>query len=230
MAKDVRSHAEELEEIEECDFWSKVKTKLILGLVEGKTVLDVGCGAGYLAKILLEQGHDVTVIDRDEKAIKITKKKGLVGIVADISNWKTNLKFECIVAADILEHIDDDQDAIRRLYTMLKPGGCLIVNVPSYKFLFGPHDISLGHKRRYSDGELTSKLEKSGFKVEVQRHWNLLALPITIIVTRILKKDYPHKRISRLEPLSKIVENLLYIEAKINYLFGISILCKAKKV
>jgi 2-polyprenyl-3-methyl-5-hydroxy-6-metoxy-1,4-benzoquinol methylase len=230
MAEDVRSHAEELEEIGECDFWSKVKTRLILGLIEGKSVLDVGCGAGRLAKILLDQGHDVTVIDSDEKAIEIAKKKGIVGFVADISSWETDAKFDCAVAADILEHIDDDRFAIKRIHAMLKTGGCLIVNVPAYKFLFGQHDVSLGHKRRYSNGELRAKLEEAGFKIEFQRHWNLLALPITILLTRILKRDYPHEQVSRLKPLSLLLEKLLSIESKVNHLFGISILCKAKKV
>jgi len=230
MAEDVRSHAEELEEISEFDFWSKVKTRLILDLVEGKKVLDVGCGAGRLSKILLEKGYAVTVIDCDEKAIEIAKKKGVVGFVADIDKWEPDQKFDCVVAADILEHIDEDRSVIRKLHSMLKPGGYLIVNVPSYKFLFGQHDISLGHKRRYSDGELKAKLEESGFKIEIQRHWNLLALPMTIIVTRILKRDYPHQEISRIYSLSKILEKLLSLESKVNYLFGISILCKAKKI
>ncbi len=50
MGENVHSHAEDLERIEESDFWSKVKVKLILNLVEGKTVLDVGCGSGRLSK------------------------------------------------------------------------------------------------------------------------------------------------------------------------------------
>jgi 2-polyprenyl-3-methyl-5-hydroxy-6-metoxy-1,4-benzoquinol methylase len=230
MAKDVRSHAEELEEIGECDFWSKVKTRLILSLVEGKSVLDVGCGPCRLAKVLLDNGHDMTVIDSDPKAIEIAENKGIVGFVADISSWETVARFDCVVAADMLEHIDDDRLAIKRIHDVLKPGGCFVVNVPAYKFLFGQHDISLGHKRRYSDRELRAKLEEAGFKIEVQRHWNLLALPITILLTRILKRDYPHEQVSRLTPLSTILEKLLILESKVNPLFGISILCKAKKV
>ena len=230
MDKDTPSHAEELEKIGEGDFWSNVKTKLILDLIEGKNILDIGCGACRLSKILVEKKCNVTAIDSDEKAIEIAKKKGIMGFKADISNWKTDTKFDCVIASDVLEHIDNDKRIIKKIHAMLKPGGCLILNVPSYKFLFGKHDIYLGHKRRYSDDELKAKLEESGFEVESQRHWNLLALPMTILITRILKKDYPHERISKLGLLSKTLEKLLLLESKVNYLFGISILCKARKV
>jgi 2-polyprenyl-3-methyl-5-hydroxy-6-metoxy-1,4-benzoquinol methylase len=230
MDKDAPSHAEELEKIGERDFWSNVKTKLILDMIEGKNILDVGCGACTLSKILLEKSYNVTVIDSDEKAVEIAKKKGLRGFKADIADWKTNTKFDCVIASDVLEHIDDDKRVIKKIYAILKPGGCLIINVPSYKFLFGKHDIYLGHKRRYSDGELKAKLEESGFEIESQRHWNLLALPMTILVTRIFQKDYPHERISKLGLLSKTLERLLLLESEVNYLFGISILCKARKV
>jgi len=56
-----------------------------------------------------------------------------------------------------------------------------------------------------------------------------LALPTTILMTKILKKDYPHERISKLGSLSRILEKLLLLESNVNYLFGISILCKARK-
>jgi 2-polyprenyl-3-methyl-5-hydroxy-6-metoxy-1,4-benzoquinol methylase len=228
MGKNIPSHAEELDRIEECDFWSKVKVKLILDLVEGKSILDVGCGSGLLSKTLLDKGYDVMVIDNDRKAIDIAKKKGIRGFVADINDWKTDEKLDCIILADVLEHVDDDKSIMRKVYSMLKPHGCFILNVPSYQFLFGKHDVSLGHKRRYSDNELKNKLKDSGFKIEYRRHWNLLALPITIL-TKISQKDYPHERVSNIKLLSTLLEKMLLIESKTNYLFGISILCKARK-
>lgn len=228
MGEDIHSHAEELDRIEKHDFWSKVKVKLILDLVEGKKILDVGCGSGLLSKTLLDKGYDVMVIDNDRKAIDIAKKKGIKGFVADINYWKPDEKLDCIILADVLEHVDDDKSIMRKVYSMLKPHGCFILNVPSYQFLFGKHDVSLGHKRRYSDNELKNKLKDSGFKIEYRRHWNLLALPITIL-TKISQKDYPHERVSNIKLLSKVLEKMLLIESKTNYLFGISILCKARK-
>jgi len=117
---------------------------------------------------------------------------------------------------------------MQKIHFMLNPNGCLIINVPSYQFLFGQHDIALGHKRRYSNRELKNKLQSAGFKIERLRHWNLLTLPLTLL-TKLSNKDYPHEKASKIGVLSKTLECLLLLETKLNYLFGISILCKARK-
>jgi len=228
MGENLHSHAEDLERFEESDFWSKVKVKLILKLVEGKKVLDVGCGSGLLSKTLLNKGYNVTVIDNDVKAIEIAKKKGINGFVADINTWQTKEKFDCIILGDVLEHIEDDKSAMKKVHQMLEPTGCIVVNVPAYQTLFSKHDIALGHKRRYSNIELEAKLQDSGFIVEKLRHWNLLALPVTVSI-KISKKDYPHEKVSNVKVLSKLLEKWLSIESKVNYWFGISILCKARR-
>src|SRR5208283_137627 len=121
MGENLHSHAEFLERIEESDFWIKVKVKLILGLVEGKKVLDVGCGSGLLSKTLLDNGYEVVAIDNDWRAVEIAKKKGIRGFVADINDWKTDEKFDCIILGDVLEHIEDDRSAMRKVYGMLTP-------------------------------------------------------------------------------------------------------------
>ncbi len=228
MGGNLHSHAEDLERIEESDFWSKVKVKLILKLVEGQSVLDVGCGSGRLSKMLSEKGYSVVAIDSDWKAVEITRKKGITAFVSDFNDWKSDEKFDCVILGDVLEHIEDDGAAMRKVHDMLTPGGCVVVNVPAYQGLFGKHDVALGHKRRYSNKELKSKLVESGFKIESMRHWNLLALPIATYI-KLSKKDYPHEKVSNIKLLSKLLEKWLWAESKVNYLFGISILCKARK-
>ncbi len=229
MGENLHSHAEDLERIEESDFWSKVKAKLILRLVEGKHVFDVGCGSGRLSKILLDQGFTVVAIDTDPKAVEIAQKKKITAYVSDISDWGGEDKFDCIILGDVLEHIQDDKAAMHKIHGMLMPNGCIVVNVPAYQALFSKHDSALGHKRRYSNKELKGKLRDSGFKIEYFRHWNLLALPITVGI-KLSRKDYPHEEVANNKFLSGLLEKWLIVESKINYLFGISILCKARKV
>ena len=227
MGENLHSHAEDLERIEESDFWSKVKANLIQHLVEGKSVFDVGCGSGRLSKLLMDRGFSVVAIDTDPKAVEISKKKGITAYVSDICDWSGE-KFDCIILGDVLEHIGDDEAAIRKVHGMLAPNGCIVVNVPAYQALFSEHDVALGHKRRYSNRELKGKLRGSGFKIEYFRHWNLLALPIAVGV-KLSRKDYPHQQVSNINFLSKLLERWLLAESKVNYLFGISILCKARK-
>lgn len=228
MAGDLHSGAEELERIEEGDFWSKVKLQLILRLIEGKDVLDVGCGAGRLSKALSDKGYSVTAVDCDEKAVEITKRKGIKVFKADFVVWEPPGKFDCVVLADVLEHIEDDKSTLRKIHNMLNPQGSIVLNVPSYQFLFGKHDVGLGHKRRYSAKTLKVNLETAGFQVVYCRHWDLLALPITVL-TKISSRDYPHEKLSSIPLLSRVVEKLLVLESKTDYFFGISILCKAKR-
>jgi 2-polyprenyl-3-methyl-5-hydroxy-6-metoxy-1,4-benzoquinol methylase len=229
MGKNVHDHSESLERTEESGFWSNVKLNLILGLVEGTSVLDVGCGSGQLSKTLLGKGYRVVAIDNDWKAVETAKKKGITVFMSDINDWETDAKFDCAILSDVLEHIEDDKLAMRKTHGMLKPNGCVVVNVPSYRFLFGKHDVALEHKRRYSDDDLRAKLKASGFKVEYFRHWNLLAFPITVL-TKISKRDYPPEIASNITPLSKLLEKMLFLDSRANYAFGISILCKARKL
>jgi len=228
MGGNVLSRSEDLGRMEESYFWSKVKLTLILGLVEGKNVLDVGCGSGRLSKTLLDKGCGVVAIDNDWKAVEIARKRGITAFFSDINCWETAERFDCIILGDVLEHIEDDKSTIRKVHSMLKPDGCIVVNVPSYQFLFGKHDITLGHKRRYSDHELKARLKASGFKIEYFRHWNLLAFPIGVL-TKISQKDYPHEIVSNITSLSKLLEKILLLESRANYFLGISILCKARK-
>ena len=113
-----------------------MKEKLILKLAEGKTVLDVGCGSGHLSKTLTEKGHSVVAIDCDWKAVGIAKKKGIRAFVSDINEWNSDEKFDCIILGDVLEHIEDDKSALKKVHDMLEPNGCIVANVPAYQALY----------------------------------------------------------------------------------------------
>jgi SAM-dependent methyltransferase len=75
----------------------------------------------------------------------------------------------CIAAAgmfDVLEHINDEAVALRRVHSFVRPGGRLFLTVPVYQFLFSTDDISAGHFRRYTISRLGHALFAAGFRVE----------------------------------------------------------------
>jgi SAM-dependent methyltransferase len=97
-------------------------------------------------------------------------------------------RYDCVVCLNVLEHIEDDIAALRRMGTLLESGGRLIILVPQYRFLMSDMDRSLGHYRRYSRGELKTKLEEAGLSVEVVKNFNVLGIPGWYINNTLLNR------------------------------------------
>jgi SAM-dependent methyltransferase len=91
-----------------------------------------------------------------------------------------------VTALDILEHVDDDNAALRELWRLSKPGGSLLITVPAFGFLWSEHDEALQHRRRYTAAELESKLVAAGFQV-VQMSYFLASLFVPILAFRIVQ-------------------------------------------
>ena len=84
----------------------KKNIKEILGNIEGKKILDAGCGTGRISKYLAENGAVVTAIDFSEKSIEIAQKynnhKNIKYKIADIKSLELNQKFDLILTWSLL--------------------------------------------------------------------------------------------------------------------------------
>ncbi len=155
-----------------------------------KRVLDIGCGRGYYVKLvsLFPFVNEIKGIDQNPEYLQ--KARNAVGKDARIelsvgSIYKLPFKdnyFDCVIASEILEHLDDDKMAVKELHRVLKKGGTLLVSVPNknYPFLWDPLNwvlerlfkkhinkniwwlagIWADHERLYSVKEITRLLEK----------------------------------------------------------------------
>ena len=71
--------------------------------------------------------------------------------------------FDCVVACEVMEHIEDDALFVRKIFENLKPGGQALISVPAKAKYWTVHDKLVGHLRRYERAELTAMLEETGF-------------------------------------------------------------------
>jgi SAM-dependent methyltransferase len=158
----------------------------LLGLRAGDRLLDLGCGAGRHAFEALRRGAQVTAFDYDEAELKdvaamatAMHQAGDLPAVArsgGVRGDATRLpfpdgSFDRIIAAEVLEHIDDDAGAIRELVRVLRPGGTIAATVPTFlpericwaltDEYHAPH-VPGGHVRIYTSAELRNKLATAG--------------------------------------------------------------------
>jgi SAM-dependent methyltransferase len=96
-------------------------------------ILDVGCAAGYLGKILREQGHYVVGIEGDAAAAKKARACYDVFHLADVETFVFPYRgeFDYILFADILEHLRDPAAVLRRSLPSLKDTGKVIISLPN---------------------------------------------------------------------------------------------------
>lgn len=98
------------------------------------TILDLGCGGGLVSEGLSKLGANVTGIDfiRDNiNAAKIHAKKNNLKInykILNFENEKINSKFDVIVIFEVLEHLTNWEDFIKKIKSNLNPNGILIMS------------------------------------------------------------------------------------------------------
>lgn len=147
-------------------------------------ILEMGCSAGQLIRQLNDDGYrDVQGIDISEGAIDLCRRAGIAARVMDAQQLDfPDASFDLVTASDILEHLADEQRALREWRRVLRPGGLLMVFVPAFRFLWTAHDVANKHYRRYRLSELTSRLQEGGFEIQRKSYWNaLLFAPIAAV-------------------------------------------------
>lgn len=77
-------------------------------------------------------------------------------VVGTTASLKQEPQFDSIIYIDVLEHIADDKEELRRAAGLLRPGGTVVVLSPAHQWLYTPFDQSIGHFRRYTTKTLAA--------------------------------------------------------------------------
>jgi SAM-dependent methyltransferase len=138
---------------------------------KGECFLEVGPGDLGLALELISKFTTGTLIDFNTTDVKQiydslpeTHKQKLKLIIADFSQYNQfESKFDCVVACEVMEHIENDWLFLKRTNALLVEGGQLILSVPAKQKFWSVDDVIVGHYRRYEKQELQEKLTKAGY-------------------------------------------------------------------
>jgi ubiquinone/menaquinone biosynthesis C-methylase UbiE len=124
--------------------------KLLKGR-ENLRILNVGAALGASSVMLKEFGN-VTSIEYNKECCEFVKKQFnydfIHGSITELP-FEDNT-FDVVCAFDVVEHVQEDTQAIKELHRVCKPGGFTFTTVPTFKFMWSEHDEINEHVRRYT--------------------------------------------------------------------------------
>jgi SAM-dependent methyltransferase len=234
-------------DLEAKHWWFKSRREVVVQMAKPRTeerILDIGCASGHLLADLVVQGMDkqqLFGIDVSPEAIEACHARGfeqtciMDGANIDLPKGS----FDLLIASDCLEHIRDDRQALANWFSLLKPGGRIVIFVPAFMALWSEHDEVNFHFRRYTCTALRKKVAQAGFSPVRSGYWNfLLFFPIAAlrVAKRFFspsgKKNHPTADLSMPPaPVNLVLNALLQIENLVlkftNLPVGVSTFCMA---
>jgi 2-polyprenyl-3-methyl-5-hydroxy-6-metoxy-1,4-benzoquinol methylase len=163
----------------------KYQLKNLLDLGKGQSTLDLGCNDGLITKELCKRFSRVVGVDASQTHIEAARRRVPEAVfhIALIEEFDPGDEFfDTIYMLNLLEHLDNPVEALKRVKSWLSPHGYVIIHVPnalslsrrigqkmgliSNLYELTSQDIEGGHKRFYDSQSLEQDIIASGLKVE----------------------------------------------------------------
>src|SRR5262245_20319146 len=131
------------------------------------SVLEIGCGMGGVGA-RLAQRYRYVGLEPDPISYQVAARRiaavGGTGEVrnTDLSGLHGDELFDLVCAFEVLEHIENDETALKEWTARLRPGGQMLLSTPAYQHRFGPADTMAGHFRRYDPELMADRLTGAG--------------------------------------------------------------------
>lgn len=224
--------------IANADRFNRWMYQAIRPFVKGNT-LEIGSGIGNLSAFFLNDGTTISLSDAEKNYVEILHKKfygfknlhsiftiDLENPAFETTHFDLKEQFDTIFLLNVLEHIDNDKQALQNIRFLLKPEGTIIILTPAYKFLYSALDRSLGHYRRYTSGQLIRLVTESGYESQKKFYFNFLGVFAWLYGKLFRLKTIPPRNMgfyNKLVPVAKTLDGITFKKA------GLSIIIVAKK-
>lgn len=86
--------------------------------------------------------------------------------------------YDAVFLFDVIEHVEPARDLLSAALAHLRPGGCLLVNVPALPVLFSAYDAAQGRLRRYARESLAAEFGGLPRRVDSVAYWGLSLVPL----------------------------------------------------
>jgi|ERR1051326_1477057 SAM-dependent methyltransferase len=182
---------------EDRHFWFQARNRILAAAIaplerqlrDGYRILEVGCGTGFVLRMLdkLCRRGEVVGLDAYAEGLRLARQRVQCRLVeGDLFRWPFEQNFQVIGLFDVLEHLEDDLGALQQLRKGLSPGGRLVLTTPAHMSLWSYADTQAHHCRRYSASALKAVMQRAGFEVEYLTEFMGLLFPLAWLVRRLV--------------------------------------------
>ena len=198
-------------------------------------VLELGSGIGNISELLVHAADSLVATDVEDEYLALLRSKLSDSAHAEVHRLDLEKElppalrsrtFDTVLSMNVIEHVADDQAAVRRIVDRLRPGGWMLTYVPAMPFAFGAMDEALGHHRRYTLKSFGTLMSGAGLQIARLEYMNLLGLAGWWFNGRVLRRRVPDARQVRV--FEKLVPIVRYEEA-LSLPFGLGLICHARK-
>jgi SAM-dependent methyltransferase len=159
----------------------------------GDHPIEIGSGLGDYAREWIPLVERFTATDADE-ALLVGLKQQMeaypnVEVRHILLPTTERASHSCLICYNVLEHIEDDVEALGSMARLVRSGGYLVLVCPAFPFAMSPVDVATGHVRRYTKRTMTRALKEAGLDVVDVRYANSLGLICYYMFTSLLRKQ-----------------------------------------
>jgi len=200
----------------------------------GERVLEIGAGIGSLTRYLA--GRElVLATDVNPRYLRILANTFERHTRVEVEPLDLGAfdpaalaarRLDTVVCVNVLEHIEDDRQTLRRLWESLVPGGRLVLLVPAHRWLHGAIDRAIHHWRRYERADLVARLAEAGFRTEHTAFFNRLGVAGWYLNSVVFQRT----RVPGFQlRLQNLLVPLLRAESVLRVPFGLSLIAVGRK-
>lgn len=240
-------------EIEDRFWWSVGTRRMFFDLIErlpkerAARVVDIGCGTGVMLREFPPGWGLVSGCDYSQAALEFSRQRGLKDLLrCDATRLPIATgSIDLVLALDVVEHLADDEGCLGEIARVCRPGGHVLLHVPTFQILWSDKDVLNHHHRRYRRERFLALIERSGLVLERARFINSFLFPAALaraLVQRLLERFHPRPAVGA----APSVDHLYRIPEAVNRAmiglmslewrtvspwvpFGMSLVCLARK-
>ena len=225
-----------LEAISNAPAFNRWTYDLIQPFCKGR-IIELGSGIGNISQYFLEEKKDITLSDLRENYRAYLSNhfsqyqpnvRSVDMVHPDFNETYADLigQFDTVFALNVVEHIENHALAVQNAGSLLKPGGCLIILVPAYGWLYNKFDKELGHFKRFTRKSLRAIFPKE-FHILQTAYFNALGIPGWFVSGSLVRNKEissgEMKLFNKLVPIAKAMDAITFDN------IGLSVWCVALK-